>query len=47
MSGKGNCCDNSAVESFFKPLKAELISPRNRQNWREVEVALFENINGF
>ena len=25
MSGKGNCYDNSAVESFFKSLKAELI----------------------
>jgi putative transposase len=25
MSGKGNCYDNSAVETFFKTLKAELI----------------------
>jgi putative transposase len=25
MSGKGNCYDNSAVESFFKSLKAELV----------------------
>ena len=25
MSGKGNCYDNSAVESFFKSLKAELL----------------------
>jgi len=23
MSGKGNCYDNSAVETFFKSLKAE------------------------
>lgn len=25
MSGKGNCYDNSMVESFFKTLKAELV----------------------
>lgn len=25
MSGKGNCYDNAAVESFFKTLKAELV----------------------
>ncbi len=24
MSGKGNCYDNSAVETFFKTIKAEL-----------------------
>jgi putative transposase len=47
MSGKGNCYDNSAVESFFKSLKAELIWRRNWQTRREVEVALFEYINGF
>jgi putative transposase len=28
MSGKGNCYDNAAVETFFKSLKEELI-------WRE------------
>lgn len=47
MSGKGNCYDNSAVESFFKPLKAELVWHRNWQTRREIEVALFEYINGF
>jgi len=25
IGGKGNCCDNAAVETFFKTLKAELI----------------------
>ena len=25
MSGKGNCYDNAAVETFFKTIKAELI----------------------
>jgi len=24
-SGKGNCCDNALVETFFKTIKAELI----------------------
>lgn len=47
MSGKGNCYDNSAVESFFKSLKAELVWRRNWQTRREVEVALFKYINGF
>lgn len=35
------------VESFFKPLKAELVWRRNWQTRREVEMALFEYINGF
>ena len=29
MRGKGNCYDNSAVESFFKSLKAELVWRRH------------------
>ena len=45
-SGKGNCYDNSTVESFFKSLKAELVWRRNWQTRREVEVALFAYING-
>ena len=47
MSGKGNYYDNSAVESFFKSLKAELVWRRNWQTRQEVEVALFGSINGF
>lgn len=47
MSGKGNCYDNSVVESFFKSLKAELVWRRNRKTRRDIEVALFEYINGF
>jgi transposase InsO family protein len=47
MSGKGNCFDNSAVESFFKFLKAELVWRNTRQTRRDVEVAVFEYINGF
>jgi putative transposase len=47
MSGKGNCYDNAAVETFFKTLKAELIW---RQNWatrNQANQALFQYINGF
>ncbi|HHT4666509.1 TPA: DDE-type integrase/transposase/recombinase, partial [Klebsiella pneumoniae] len=38
MSGKGNCFDNSAVESFFKSLKAELIWRRHWQTRRDIEI---------
>jgi putative transposase len=32
MSGKGNCYDNAAVETFFKTIKAELIWRRSWQH---------------
>ena len=38
---------NSAVESFFKSLKAELIWRNTWQTRRDVEVAVFEYIDGF
>ena len=47
MRGKGNCYDHSAVESFFKSLKAEMVWRRNWQTRRKVETALFEYINAF
>ena len=47
MSGKGNCYDNAAVETFFKTIKAELIWRRAWQTRRQAEVAIFEYINGF
>ena len=37
----------AAVESFFKSLKAELVWRTSWQTRRQVEVALFEYINGF
>ncbi len=37
----------ATIESFFKSLKAEMIWRRNWLTHREVEVALFEYINGF
>ena len=47
MSGKGNCYDNAAMETFFKTIKAELIWRQVWQTRRDVEVAIFEYINGF
>ena len=47
MSGKGNCYDNAAMETFFKTIKAELIWRRSWQTRRDVEIAIFEYINGF
>ena len=47
MSGKGNCYDNSAVETFFKKIKAELIWRRSWQTRRQAETAIFQYINGF
>ena len=39
MSGKGNCCDNAAVETFFKTIKAELIWRRTWKTRRQAETA--------
>jgi transposase InsO family protein len=47
MSGKGNCYDNSMVETFFKSLKAELIWRYRRETRRQAEGAIFQYINGF
>ncbi len=45
MSGKGNCYDNAAVETFFKTIKAELIWRDTWETRRQAEVAIFEYIN--
>ncbi|MEP3330168.1 IS3 family transposase [Sedimentitalea sp.] len=47
MSGKGNCYDNAAVETFFKTVKAELIWRHPWETRRKAEMAIFEYINGF
>jgi transposase InsO family protein len=47
MSGKGNCYDNAAVEAFFKTLKSELIWRNTGATRRQVQIAMFEYINGF
>lgn len=46
MSGKGNCHDNAAVETFFKTIKAELIWRHPWETRRKAEMAIFEYING-
>ncbi|MCJ7874718.1 IS3 family transposase [Phaeobacter sp. J2-8] len=47
MSGKGNCYDNSMVETFFKSIKAELIWRNRWKTRRQAEAAIFQYINGF
>ncbi|WP_093741852.1 IS3 family transposase [Sulfitobacter delicatus] len=47
MSGKGNCYDNSMVETFFKSIKAELIWRNRWETRRQAEAAIFQYINGF
>jgi len=40
-------CDNAAVETFFKTIKAELLWHRSWPTRRDAEMAIFEYINGF
>jgi putative transposase len=47
MSGKGNCHDTGAVETFFKTITAELIWRRSWETRRQAETAIFQYINGF
>jgi len=47
MSGKGNCYDNSMVESFFKTLKSELVWRTMFETRHEAERAIGRTIDGF
>ena len=47
MSGKGNCYDNSMVETFFKTIKAELIWPVAWQTRQQATNAVARYIDGF
>jgi len=47
MSGKGNCYDNAAVETFFKTTRAEPIWRRQWETRRQAWTAIFQYINGF
>ena len=47
MSGKGNCYDNSMVETFFKTLKSELVWRTLFDTRREAERAIGRYIDGF
>ncbi len=47
MSGKGNCYDNAAVETFFMTIKAELIWRGTQETRSQAETAIFQYINCF
>ena len=47
MSDKGNCYDNSMVETFFKSIKVELIWRNRWDTCRQAEGAILQYINGF
>lgn len=47
MSGKGNCYDNSMVETVFKTIKAELIWRFIWQSRAQAEAAIARYIDGF
>lgn len=47
ISGKGNCCGNAIVETFFKTLKSELVWRTASQTRVEATKALARYIDGF
>ncbi len=47
MSSKGNCYDNSMVETFFKTIKSELIWPIAWHTREQAENAIARYIDGF
>lgn len=47
MSGKGNCYDNAACESFFGTLKTELCDDENYQTIEEAKSSIFEYIETY
>ena len=47
MSGKGNCYDNAAKESFFHTLKVELVHHERYQTRAEARASVFEYIEVF
>ena len=47
MSGKGNCYDNAAIETFSKTIKEEFIWRRTWHTRRPAELAIFGYLNGF
>jgi putative transposase len=47
MSGRGNCFDNSMVETVFKTLKAEMVWRTTFLSRQQAELALGQYIDGF
>jgi len=46
-SGKGNCYENAAVETFFKTLKVEMVWKVAFETREDAKKELFKYINGF
>ena len=47
MSRKGNCWDNTVMESFYRTLKVELIYPKKYETRIEAQRDIFEYIEIF
>jgi transposase InsO family protein len=47
VSRKANCWDNSAMESFFKPLKVECVYQQDYQNRNDARLDIVAWIEGF
>jgi putative transposase len=47
MSGKGNCYDNAAMESFWATLKTELIHQQHYATREQARLSIFEYIEAF
>jgi putative transposase len=47
MSGVGQCWDNAPAESFFAPLKKELVHDEDYQTRQEARASIFEYIEVF
>ena len=47
MSGKGDCYDNAAMESFFATLKTELVHEENYATHDQARASIFEYIEVF
>ncbi len=47
LSRRGNCWDNACIESFFKSLKYEWLYPAGKCSPKEMELLIFEYIEGF
>jgi len=47
MSGRGNCYDNAAMESFWSTLKTEMIHGRGLQGLADARLAIFDYIETF
>jgi putative transposase len=47
MSGRGNCYDNAAMESFWSTLKTEWLHEQNLQTQQQARLAIFDYIQTF